>query len=589
MDLLDTLIVGGRYFDGTGQPSRMTHVGIKDGKVTRLFDEEPDHALAREVIDARGCWVTPGFLDTHTHYDAELLVSPSLSESVRHGVTTVLIGSCSLSMVCSEAEDASDIFTRVETVPREKVLPILQEYKSWRSPREWVEFVDRHPLGPNVISFLGHSDLRTAVMGLHRATDRAVTPTGAEQARMEGLLEEALQEGFLGLSTMCLKWDKVDGDREWSKSLPSTYARWREVSRLNRILRRYGRVHQGAPNAANPLQVTQYLRETLGWLRRPLKTTLIAMIDLKGNPTVRPMASLVGWLANTLGGNFRWQLLPTPFTVYADGMDIVLFEEFGAGEMALDIRDQLERNELLKDEQYRRKFRKFYKEKLSPRVWQRDFGDAVILDCPDPSVVGRNFADLAAERGVHVVDFFLDMVVAHGRALRWFTTVGNHRQDRLRKMVTHPGALITFSDAGAHIRDMAFYNLPLRFLKLVRDSHEEGAPIMSLERAVHRLTGEQADWLGIDAGHLRVGHRADVVVLDPRGLDQDLERVEWAEMQNFGLERMVNRVPGCVKHVLINGRKAVTEGEVEPDLGRDRGFGRFLRAGAREQTVTEGA
>jgi len=174
-------------------------------------------------------------------------------------------------------------------------------------------------------------------------------------------------------------------------------------------------VHQGAPNAANPLQVTQYLKETLGWLRKPLKTTLIAMIDLKGNPTVKPMASLVGWLANSFGGNFRWQLLPTPFTVYADGMDIVLFEEFGAGEMALDIRDQLERNELLKDEQYRRKFRKFYKEKLSPRVWQRDFGDAVILDCPDKSVVGRNFAELAADRGIHVVDFFLDMVVAHGR------------------------------------------------------------------------------------------------------------------------------------------------------------------------------
>lgn len=71
----------------------------------------------------------PGFLDTHTHYDAEMIVAPSLSESVRHGVTTVLVGSCSLSMICSEAEDASDIFTRVETVPREKVLPILQEKK----------------------------------------------------------------------------------------------------------------------------------------------------------------------------------------------------------------------------------------------------------------------------------------------------------------------------------------------------------------------------------------------------------------------------------------------------------------------------
>ena len=580
MTQYDTLIVGGRYFDGSPTPSRMADVGIRDGRILTVGEAGTlDPALAKRVIDARGSWVTPGFLDTHTHYDAELIVAPSLSESVRHGVTTVLIGSCSLSMVCSEAEDASDIFTRVETVPREKVLPILQKYKTWQCPKEWVEFLDAHPIGPNVISFLGHSDLRTGVMGLQRATDRAVTPTEQELGRMEQLLEEALEEGFLGLSTMCLKWDKVDGDREWSKSLPSTYARWREISRLNRLLRRYDRVHQGAPNAANPLQVTQYLKETLGWLRKPLKTTLIAMIDLKGNPTVRPMASLVAWLANGFGGNFRWQLLPTPFAIYADGMDIVLFEEFGAGEMALDIRDQLERNELLKDEGYRRTFRKFYQEKLSPRVWQRDFGDAIVLDCPDSSLVGRNFAELARERGIHVVDFFLDMVVAHGRALRWFTVVGNHRKDRLREMVKSPHALITFSDAGAHIRNMAFYNLPLRFLKLVQESQEQGKPVMSLERAVHRLTGEQADWLGIDAGYIREGDRADITILDPQGLEQDLEQVQWAEMENFGLERMVNRVPGCVKHVLINGRAAVTDEQIEPALGKQGGFGQFLRAG----------
>jgi len=578
MTRYDTLILGGRYFDGTGAPSSIAHVAIRDGRVERVFNSEPDLSLADRVINAEGCWVMPGFLDTHTHYDAELIVSPSLSESVRHGVTTVLIGSCSLSMVCSDAEDASDIFTRVETVPREKVLPILQEYKNWRTPSGWLSFIRQHPLGPNVISFLGHSDLRVGVMGLNRATDRKVTPTSEEMGRMEQLLAEALQLGFLGLSTMCLKWDKVDGDREWSKSLPSTYARWREVSRLNRLLRRYGRVHQGAPNAANPLQVTQYLRETLGWFRKPLKTTLIAMIDLKGNPTVRPMANLVAWIANALRGNFRWQLLPTPFAIYADGMDVVLFEEFGAGEMALDVRDQLERNELLQDEAYRRTFRKFYRDKLSPRVWQRDFGDATILGCPDQTLVGRNFSELAAERGVHVVDFFLDTVVAHGRALRWFTVIGNHREDRLRKMVKNPHALITFSDAGAHIRNMAFYNLPLRFLKLVWDSHQQGSPVMSLERAVHRLTGEQADWLGIEAGHIREGDRADITIIHPEGLNQDLEQVSWAEMENFGLDRMVNRVPGCVKHVLINGRPAVTDEKLQPELGREMGFGQFLPA-----------
>ena len=320
---------------------------------------------------------------------------------MRHGVTTALVGSCSLSMICSDTEDASDIFTRVETVPRENVLPILKKNKTWNSPKQWVDFVDQQPLGPNLISFLGHSDLRTGVMGLKRATEKSERPTATEMKKMEDILTEALDEGFLGLSSMCLTWDKVDGDREWSKSLPSTYAKWREVSRLNNQLRKRNRVHQGAPNAANPLQIFQYLKETLGLLRKPLKTTLITLIDLRGNPTVRPMGQIVSRLVNWLGGNFRWQVLPTPFTVYADGIDVVFFEEFGAGEMALDLKDQVERNDLLKDESYRRDFRKFYGEKLSPRVWQRDFGDAIILECPDQSVVGKNFAEIAQARNIH--------------------------------------------------------------------------------------------------------------------------------------------------------------------------------------------
>lgn len=574
----DLILQGGRYFDGSCTPSAIRSLAIKDGRIALVSAEPLDPALAAQVIEVQGKWITPGFLDTHTHYDAELIVAPSLSESVRHGVTTVLVGSCSLSMVCSEAEDASDIFTRVETVPREKVLPILRQHKSWSSPAQWRAFVDRHPLGPNLISFLGHSDLRVAVMGLHRATDRQVTPSEAELQRMEALLEEALDCGFLGLSTMCLKWDKIDGDREWSKSLPSTYARWREVRRLNRLLRRRGRVHQGAPNAANPLQITQYIGEAIGLLRKPLKTTLISLLDLKGNRSLALLARFSAWLTNRLGGDFRWQLLPTPFAIYADGMDIVLFEEFGAGEMALDVKDQLERNQLLQDEQYRRTFRRFYADKLSPRVWQRDFGDAVILGCPDASLVGRNFAEVARERGLHVVDLFLDMVVQYGRQLRWFTVIGNHRQDKLREMVRSPNTLITFSDAGAHIRNMAFYNLPLRFLKLVQDSHDEGRPVMSLEQAVHRLTGEQADWLGIDAGYIRVGDRADLVVLDPAGLRQNLEQEHWDEMQGFGIPRMVCRNPGCVSHVLINGKLAVDDEQIAPELGRQSGFGQFLAA-----------
>ncbi|HEX4879521.1 MAG TPA: amidohydrolase family protein [Limnobacter sp.] len=578
-ETLDVIITRARYFDGTGGPSAIRDIGISNGKIACVSESVLSPGPNTRVIHAEGLWVTPGFLDTHTHYDAEMLVAPALSESVRHGVTTVLVGSCSLSMVCSEAEDASDIFTRVETVPREKVLPILQRMKCWQSPRQWVEFLKTHPLGPNVISFLGHSDMRVAAMGLVNATDRKVKPNAQQMQTMEGMLNEALDAGFLGMSTMSLKWDKVDGERAWSKSLPSTYAGLAELRRLNAILRKRQRVHQGAPNATNPLQIFQFIAQTIGLLRKPLKTTLITLMDLKGDPKIRPFAQLVSRVSNWLGGAFRWQLLPTPFTIYADGIDVVFFEEFGAGEMALDLKDQVERNALLKDEAYRRQFRKFYGNKLSPRVWQRDFGDAIIVDCPEQHLVGKNFDEIAKARKVHVVDLFLDLVVQHGRKLRWYTTVGNHNRVRLKKMVQDPYTLITFSDAGAHIRNMAFYNLPLRFLKMIHESIQQGKPLMSMEQAVWRLTGEQADWLGIQAGKIRVGDRADLVVLNPEGFGQNLEAVHWADMEGFDLQRLVNRNPGLVQHVFVNGKPAMLGEQFQPAFGKTTGYGQFLPAG----------
>ncbi len=578
MSAFDIIIKNGRYFDGTAALSSIQNIGIRDGVIAEVSPKTLDESNCPRVIDASQQWVMPGFIDSHTHYDAELIASPSLSESVRHGVTTVLVGSCSLSMICSDPEDASDIFTRVETVPREKVLPIVQQYKTWQTPKQWLNFVAQQPLGPNLISFLGHSDLRTSVMGLSRATDISIEPTENEMQQMEALLEESLEQGFLGLSTMCLTWDKVDGDREWSKSLPSTYAKWKEVARLNKLVRKYDRVHQGAPNAAKVLQITQYMRQCMGLFRKKLKTTLISRMDLKGSVYLSKITNLAARVANFFNGDFRWQVLPTQFTVYADGIDVVFFEEFGAGEMALDLKDKVERDELLKDENYRRDFRKFYGEKLSPRVWQRDFGDAVIIDCPDSSIVGKNFAEVAQQRNIHVVDLFLDLVVEFGTQLRWYTTVANHRKDVLLNMVKDKKSLITFSDAGAHIRNMAFYNLPLRMLKLIKETHDQNKPAMTMEEAVWRMTGDQADWFGIDAGKIRLGDRADVVIIDPENFDQNLEAVSWAEMENFGLQRLVNRNPGLVKHVLINGRMAVNNEEIVDDLGKAMGYGQFLQA-----------
>ena len=595
----DLVVKNGLHFDGTGAPAAVRHLGVRKGRVVRVSDTPLDETDAAKVVDAEGKWVMPGFVDLHTHYDAELIATPSLSESVRHGVTTVTVGSCSIGTVLSEPEDCSDLFTRVESVPREHVLPLLRAKKTWSTPAEYVGFLKQHPLGPNVTAFLGHSDLRTRVLGLDRAVSQKVRPSEAELGKMEGFLGEALDAGLLGLSTMTNPWDKLDGDRHRSAQLPSTYATWGEYRRLHSVLRERGAILQSAPSLVTKVNSLLFLLESAGlFFRKSLKTTLITMADAKSSPGLhRVLGAVTQFVNRALGGDLRWQTLPTPFEVYADGIDLVVFEEFGAGEAALHLADEVSRNALMKDSEYRRSFRRDYEKKWSPRVWQRDFYDAHIVECPDSAVVGKTFGEVADARKIHPVDAFLDLVVEHGKKLRWRTLIANHRPREIERMVSEPAALVGFADSGAHIRNMAFYSFPLRLLKLVRDASLEGRTVMPIERAVHRVTGEIGDWLGVDAGHLREGDRADLVVVDPKALDARLDAYHEADMEGFGdLRRMVNRSDGAVECVLVNGRVAFEWKEglaaFEPAFGRETGFGRFLPAlnspEAKVQSASEG-
>lgn len=575
----DTIIRNGRWFDGAGAASAVRTLGIRDGHVVAISPTALDETGCAQVIDATGHWVLPGMLDIHTHYDVEVLNGPALAESLRHGVTTVMLGSCSLSTIHVDGTQAGDLFGRVEAIPREHVIAAVDGRKTWRTCDEYVAALEGLPLGPNLAAFIGHSEMRTAVMGLDRATRKTERPSRSEQAEMERMLAEALEAGFVGMSSMQLLFDKLDGDVCRSRTLPSTYARAREQRRLKSLLRKANRILQSAPDIANPLNLGSQLAQSLGILRNPLKTSLLSAADVKSNPYAVAVLGPVARLINRLGGNFRWQHLPVPFEVYADGIDLVIFEEFGSGAAALHLRDEVERNQMMRDEHYRRQFRKDYESKFGVRVWHRDFFDADIVECPDQSLIGKSFGEVGRERGgIHPVDAFLDLVLEHGKALRWRTTISNHRPEVLKKLARDPGVQMGFSDAGAHLRNMAFYNMGLRLLRHVRDADAAGRPFMSVEQAVHRLTGELADWYRLDAGHLRIGDRADVVIVDPARLDERLD--EYAEdpvEQYGGLSRMVNRNDETVKAVLVGGRAVFLGGEATALVGRGR-TGRFLRA-----------
>jgi N-acyl-D-aspartate/D-glutamate deacylase len=580
----DTVIRRGRWFDGTGSPSEIRDIGIRDGRIVETSAQSLDADGCTDVIDASGLWVLPGMVDIHTHYDVEVLGGPELSESLRHGVTTVLLGSCSLSTIHVDADVAGDLFGRVEAIPRQHVISNIEQHKTWRSAGEYVEALESLALGPNVAAFIGHSDIRAATMGLDRATRDDVRPTPAEQLRMERMLTEALDAGFLGLSSQQLLFDKLDGDVCRSRTLPSTYAKRPELRKLNAILRRRKRVLQTGPDISRPLNVLSQVLTSLGWVRPQLKTSLLSAADIKARPEVIHAMGPIARGVNRLGGDFRWQHLPVPFEVYADGMELAVFEEFGSGAAALHLQDEIDRNELMRDEDYRRAFRKDYDKKYGPRVWHRDFFDAEIVECPDPTVVGKTFGQVGVDRGgIHPVDAYLDLLLEHGTKVRWRTTISNHRPELLKKLAKEPGIQIGFSDAGAHLRSMAFYNFGLRLLRHVHSTAEAGEPFMTIEHAVHRLTGELADWYGIDAGHLRVGDRADLFLLDPEHLDASLEDYQEAKVEQFGgLSRMVNRNARTVRTVMVGGEIVFTEDRPAEMLGHKR-FGRFLPARTTEK------
>lgn len=583
----DVIIRDGLWFDGTGAAPLTRTLGIRDGVVVAVSAEALDDTGCPEVIEAAGKWVLPGFLDVHTHYDAEVLLDPGLRESVRHGVTTVLLGNCSLSTVYADSEDVADLFSRVEAVPREYVFGALSSGRTWSTAAEYVKAIDALPLGPNVGSLLGHSDLRTAVLGLERATDPTVRPTDDELRKMAALLDEALDAGLLGMSGMDAAIDKLDGERFRSRALPSTFATWRERRKLIKVLRKRGRILQSAPNLQNPiLSLMFFLTSSRIFGRgKGVRMSMLVSADAKSMPLAVHTFGLGTRVLNTLlRSAVRFQHLPVPFELYSDGIDLPVFEEFGAGTAALHLRDQLQRNELLADEAYRRRFRReFDRIKLGPSLWHRDFHDAVIVECPDASLIGKSFGAIADERGLHPLDAFLDVLVENGeRNVRWTTIVANHRPKQLDKLAADPSIHMGFSDAGAHLRNMAFYNFALRMLKRTQDAHRAGAPFLSIQQAVHRLTGELAEWFGIDAGTLRVGDRADFVVIDPAGLDESVDRYHEEAVPFYGgLRRMVNRNDHAVVATGVGGVVVFGGGRFRDGYGQTVTSGRYLRAGER--------
>jgi len=574
------LIKNGLFYSGDYyQKAEIKNLLVEDGIIKAISSSNIDIDENTIVIDATGKWITPSFIDTHTHYDAEILASPGLKESARHGVTTVVMGSCSVSAIYNNPIDTADTFTRVEAIPREVMLPLMEKVKSWDSPQKWVQYIENLPLGVNIASFVGHSDLRSKVMGLERAVSHNIKATEAEEMKMDKMLNEALEVGFLGLSTMDNPWDKMDGNRYWSRMTPSFYSSWKERRKLLKTLRKRNAILQGAPNLVTRYNAVQYMMVSSGLFRKPLKTTMIALVDLIGDRYIYPLTKFGATLFNRIfNADFRMQSPPAPFTVYYNGVDSVMFEEFPSGEAIRNLAKNIkERNNLLADKDFRENFKKEIKRKFAPKVWHKDLSMTTILESPETTMIGKNFYQIAEERNLHPVDCFLDIIIDYDQKIRWTTTIGNDRVEKYKDLYNYTYNIISFSDAGAHLTNMAFYNFPLQMIKNVQKSIVQHNPIMTMEKCIWRLSKEQADWFGLDACFLAEGKIADLNIIDPNNLNAVTDKVEEAEIAEFdNFRRLVNRNEGVISHVLVKGKIIYENNSFVDGYGKSFKVGRFL-------------
>ena len=614
----DTLFRNALVFDGSGAPPRQQDVAVAAGRIAAIGPGLAA-AEAREVIDAAGRWLMPGLLDIHTHFDLEVEIEPQLPEAVRHGTTTVVVANCSLGLAYGAqrrdgADPIVDCFARVENVPKH-VLRKVADRVDWSDSADYLAHFDRLPLGPNVVPMIPHSMLRIEAMGFDNSISRDATE--AELKRMEQLVDKGMREGYVGFSTDALPFHYLANRPNTHKTIPTQFAPYSELKRLTGVVRRWDRVWQATPPKDDKFAIFKNFLLTSARLHgRRLKVTAVAAIDVTTNGSIVRLGRLLSRILNSrlVGGLFRFQALSAPFKIWSDGVITPIAEEIPVLRRLneCDLEDRESRAKIMDDPAWVADFRRMWWHgkrgfglarlkrwlRMDDNVLTRELVDMTIDRCPVPDWSGETMqavferlrawqlsgqgARSEAEAQAFAsfprpteddCSFFLHLLRRFDTDLRWWTVTANRDPQLTKTLLSDPLLLPGFNDSGAHLTNMAFYDGNLRTLKFAQ---EDG--IDQVARAVHRLTQEPAEFFGLDAGCIRIGAQADLVVIDPRALqayDPDAS-VEYIYRDVFEHHQLVNRPAQVVAQVMIAGHLAWRDGAYTPMFGRER-FGRVLR------------
>ena len=531
----ELVIKGGTVIDGTGAPGVLADVAIDGGRITAIgLGLEGDR-----VLDATGCVVSPGFIDIHTHYDAQVFWDPGLTPSCFHGVTTVIAGNCGFTIAPTRPEHRDVIARTLEKVEDMDVAALKAgvPWDSFVSFPEYLAAVEASGLGLNFGAYIGHTAMRIYTLG-DEAADREATPD--EVASMQQLLSEALDAGAVGFATSFAQTHRgADG-----KPVPSRLAGRDEIMGLLDTLKQAGRgVAAFTPGANMSIDELYEVQPSIG---RPFTyTALLTMPTGSHNRLVD--VNRAGW---ENGAEVWPQVSPRPLRfsmTMIEPFTLNVNPEF-AGLMAGGL---AERQAAYADPAWRARALEAWKTlPLAPRWSTFELSESVSF----PELQGRRLTDVAEERGAQPFDLLMDLASAEP-TLRVACFVANDDPADVERVLLEEHCALGLSDAGAHVGQLCDAPQATDYLgNWVRDRS-----LLPIEEAIRRLTSQAADIFGLtDRGRLVPGAWADVVVFDPATVAPGPIR----RIADFpgGSERLTADQPTGVRHVLVNGTPIQVDG-----------------------------
>jgi N-acyl-D-aspartate/D-glutamate deacylase len=558
----DIAILGGLVVDGTGSAPVRADVAISGDRIVRVGELDQQ---ASRTIDATGKLVTPGFVDIHTHLDAQVMWDPMLSSPCWHGITSVVMGNCGMSLAPA-SEDKLEFLVRalesVEDIPAEAIL--AGNRFAGGSFGDYLDTLDELPLGINVATLVGHVAVRYEVMG-ERSMDRT-PPTEDEIEQMCELVDEAIRKGAFGFSTSRSLLHTTSDERH----VPGTFAETDELLALGNVLSRHGR---GVYGSVPPVELgdPEIHRKEIEWMRDVSIATgrpfTFAVLQIRERPELyREILDQIAE-ANRAGAQLHPQTEVRSVGVVVGLPNITPFDQSLAW-LALKDLTLPERLAALRDPERRsllvREGNAASSEEQLSMIYHLQFedGNARYDFSPEQSLWA-----MAQQRGVSPADLFIDMTLESEGSAFFIFPFANYEMEAVGEMLARPEMLLGLADSGAHVGQICDTSFSTYFLRYW--VKEKG--LFSIEEGIRKLTSEPAEFFGIkDRGVLREGMYADLNVFSLDELRVHLP--EYVHDLPSEAARFIQKASGF-DYTLVNGQVFMEKGEHAGALA-----GKLLRA-----------